>query len=100
MRHPIILPKSSHVTNLVVRHFHCSCHHQGKGITLNTLRSNGFWIINMPSIVGRLIQQCVVCRKVRSTTQVQKMADLTEDRCQEAAHFLYSAVDFFGPFYV
>ena len=100
VRHPAVLPKSSHVTQLVLRHFHERCHHQGKGITLNALRTSGFWIINVSSLVGRTIHQCVICRKVRSSTRVQKMADLPEDRCHEAPPFSYSAMDFFGPFYV
>ena len=99
-QHPIVIPKSGHITQLIVRHFHQRCFHQGKGITLNTLRASGFWVINAASLVGRLIQTCVLCRKVRSKPQVQKMAELPADRCEVSAPFTYSAMDFFGPFYV
>ena len=42
---PAILPKESHVTNLVVKHFHKKVRHQGRDLTLNEIRSNGFWIV-------------------------------------------------------
>jgi len=39
VKHPLILPKSSHVTDLIVRHFHSEIgHHQGRGITHNGIR--------------------------------------------------------------
>ena len=41
-KHSIVLPKSGYVTKLVLCHFHDKCSHQGKGITLNTIRSYGF----------------------------------------------------------
>jgi hypothetical protein len=37
---PIILPKNNHVSNLIVRDFHERVKHQGRGITLNEIRSN------------------------------------------------------------
>ena len=46
MKFPIILPRNSHVTTLIVRYFHERTNHQGKTMTLNEVRSNGFWIIS------------------------------------------------------
>ncbi len=100
IQHPMVIPKTGHVTQLILRHVHERCYHQGKGITLNTLRGTGFWVINAASLIGHMIRQCVTCRKVRNATQIQKMSDLPVDRCEEAAPFSYSAVDFFGPFIV
>ena len=100
LRHPVILPKHSHVTDLVVRHFHARAQHQGRGITMNLIRSNGYWIINCNSIVSNHISKCVICRKLRSSAQVQKMADLPSDRLQCAPPFTYCGVDLFGPFLI
>ena len=99
-RHPVILPKASHITNLIICHHHKRTNHQGRGITLNEIRSCGYWIIGGSSLVSRHISKCVTCRKVRSVTQGQKMADLPTDRLEPSPPFTYSAVDFFGPFYV
>lgn len=43
--HPVILPRKGHVTQLIIQHFHERVKHQGRGITTNELRSNGYWII-------------------------------------------------------
>ena len=48
--HPIILPKKSKVTELVVKWCHLKAAHCGRGITLNKIRDRGFWIINASSI--------------------------------------------------
>ncbi len=44
VKHPIILPRKGHIMALVIRHYHRKINHQGRGMTLNELRSNGFWI--------------------------------------------------------
>ncbi|XP_052386018.1 uncharacterized protein LOC127933238 [Carassius gibelio] len=43
--HPVILPKNSHVSTLLVKHYHEKTYHQGRGITMNELRANGYWIL-------------------------------------------------------
>ena len=41
VKHPIVLPKSSQVTDLIIDHFHKKVKHPGKGMTMNEIRSNG-----------------------------------------------------------
>ena len=99
-KHPAILPKKSHITDMLICHYHNKVQHQGRGITLNEIRGSGYWIIGGSSLVSKHISRCTICRKVRGSTQEQKMADLPADRLEPAAPFTYSAVDFFGPFYI
>ena len=99
-KHPLILPKRGHVTDLVIRHHHAKSHHQGRGITHASIRSSGVWIISGNSAVGHHISKCVKCRRYRGAPQAQKMADLPADRVEENPPFTYSAVDYFGPFYI
>ena len=99
-KHPAILPKKSHITDLIICHYHKRVQHQGRGITLNEIRGSGYWIIGGSSLVAKHISKCTICRKVRGSTQEQKMADLPADRLEPTAPFTYSAVDFFGPFYI
>ena len=40
--HPIILPKKSKVTELIVKWCHLKATHCGRGITLNEIRDRGF----------------------------------------------------------
>ena len=100
VKHPIILPQKSHVTTLIVKHFHEKAKHQGKGITMNEIRSNGFWIVSCGKAVSAHIFHCVTCRRLRSRTTEQKMADLPDDRTEPSPPFTYCGMDCFGPFYV
>ena len=54
MKHPVILPKNGHVTELIIRHKHENAAHGGRGITLNHLRGR-YWIINANSRVRNYI---------------------------------------------
>lgn len=99
-RHPAILPKDSHVTDLLICYYHKRVHHQGRGITLNEIRASGYWILGGSSLVARHVSKCVVCRRVRGNTQSQRMADLPQDRLEPSPPFTYAAVDFFGPFFI
>ena len=82
--HPTILPQKSHFTNLLVKHYHERVHHQGKGITLNEIRANEYWILGVSSVVTRAISKCVTCRKLRSThvKMSQLVASLQRSRRQ------------------
>ena len=42
-KHPIILPRQGHVTELIICHHHRIVEHQGRGITHNEIRSAGYW---------------------------------------------------------
>ena len=101
VKHPLILPKKSHVSNLIVRHFHETVgHHQGRGITHNTIRQAGYWIVDGRSTVARTISKCVTCRRFRGQLQTQKLSDLPEERVAQAAPFHYTGMDVFGPIFV
>jgi hypothetical protein len=99
VKHPIILPKYSHVTELIIRHIHDMIHHQGRSMTVNALRSNGFWVVGCSEAVSSVIRKCVVCKRHRILDPVQKMADLPKPRVEPAPPFLFAGIDCFGPFY-
>lgn len=100
VRHPVVLPKESHVSALIVKHYHERVFHQGRGMTLNELRANGFWILVCSKVVSSHIFKCIKCRKLRRCTEQQKMADLPGDRKEIAPPFTYCGMDCFRPFYV
>lgn len=70
VKHPAILPKDSHISTLLIRHFHAKVQHQGRGMTINELRANGWWILGCSSAVSSHIFKCVKCRKYRRRTEV------------------------------
>lgn len=100
IKHPLILPKNSHVTVLLIRQFHHrKQHHQGYGMTHNAIRQAGYYIINGRSMISHIIAKCVICRKLRGRIQDQKMSDLPPERLTPALPFTYTGMDVFGTFY-
>ena len=100
VKHPVLLPKKAHLTNLVIRHFHQRTGHQGRARTHAEIRLSGYWIVNGSSLIGHHISKCVTCRKLRASPQQQVMAELPTDRFEQVPPFTFSAVDYFGPFYI
>ena len=99
-KHPILLPKASHLTNLLLRHFHEQVAHQGRNLTLAKMRSSGFWIIGARGLVTSLTHQCVVCRVHRAKPMIPQMSSLPPERSDQSPPFTYCGVDCFGPFMV
>ncbi len=100
IKHPVVIPRKGHITSLIIRYYHYRVNHQGRGITHNEIRENGFWIVGGSSAVSSLITECVTCRRLRGTVGEQKMAELPSDRLQPAPPFTFCAVDYFGPWHI
>ena len=99
-KHPVILPRKSPITDLLIKFCHAKVNHMGRGITLNELRHRGYWIVGGSSAVSNCISQCVICRKLPRPLETQKMSDLPIDRVEPSPLFSYCAVDLFGPFLI
>lgn len=100
IKHRAILPRGSHISSLLIKHYHEKVQHQGRGLTVNELRFNSIWITGGSSAVASHIYKCVTCRRYRRNTQDRKMADLPEDRMEVTLPFTYCGLHCFGPFYV
>ncbi|XP_014665117.1 PREDICTED: uncharacterized protein LOC106807320 [Priapulus caudatus] len=99
-KHPVILPKNSPVSDLVLRQIHHDLKHSGRNHMLARLRQR-YWLVNAPSAIRRVIAKCVICRKQRSPVGEQKMSNLPEDRLvPDEPPFTRVGVDYFGPFEV
>ena len=100
VKHPLIIPKDTHVTRLLIAYHHEQTYHQGRGLTMNQIRSSGLWIIGSSKAVSSYIFRCVTCRRTRKKEEQQKMADLPSDRLEPSPPFTHCGVDCFGPFLV
>ena len=67
---------------------------------MSTIRSAGFWIINLNSAVSSYLYQCINCRKLRRNDESQKMSDLPLEQTDPSPPFSYVGVDYFEPFQV
>lgn len=98
VKHPVIIPKEHHLAKLLIADCHEKTAHQGKGLTINEIRSRGFWITGVNRTVASLIRQCVRCRKLRRPAEEQKMANLPSERIDPSPPFTFCGMDVFGPF--
>ncbi|XP_066911588.1 uncharacterized protein [Clytia hemisphaerica] len=99
-KNPIILPKKHALSRMIVSWYHSKVAHCGRGITMNAVRTAGYWIVNLNSLTRSIIKDCVKCRRNRGKCSTQLMADLPTERTEEVPPFTYVGVDMFGPFQV
>ena len=98
VKHPIVLPKKEHITNLIVRWCHEETVHSGRNMTITEIRSSRYWVMQGNSVVKGLISKYVTCRRLRGKVGEQIMVDLPPDRTKEEPPFTYGGVEMFGPF--
>lgn len=96
-KHPIIIPKNSHLAKLLILHFHKKVAHQGRHFTEGAVRAAGFWVVAAKRLIMSEISKCVICRMLRGKLGWQQMADLPEDRVRPSPPFSFVGVDTFGP---
>lgn len=99
-KHPMLLPPKHPVTLLVMRHYHEKVAHQGRYLTHGAIREAGFHIEKGTKVIKTFIHSCITCRRLRSPTSSQIMADLPACRLEEAPPFHHTGVDVFGPFLI
>ncbi|XP_060871447.1 uncharacterized protein LOC132945707 [Metopolophium dirhodum] len=98
-KHPILLPRSSHLTELIIRHYHLSFLHGGSKLVLSML-SQKFWILSGRAAVRRVIFSCVPCTRHKAVRPQPMMADLPSYRVQPHRPFSHVGMDYGGPFFV
>lgn len=96
-KHPIILPYSHIITELIVRHAHVSTLH-GTEQQTSMLICQRYHIIRCKRLVKSVINNCVKCFRFRCATQSQLMGQIPRNRITPNRPFLNSGVDFAGPF--
>ena len=72
LENSVIVPKTGHITELVLRHAYKKTHYSGRGVTLNELLSSGHRNINENAAVRHFISRCVTCRYHRGTFENRK----------------------------
>ncbi|KAF0769852.1 Integrase catalytic domain-containing protein, partial [Aphis craccivora] len=98
-KHPILLPRSSHLTDLIIRHYHLSFLHGGSKLILSMLNQK-YWILSARAAVRRVIFACVPCTRHRAVRPQPIMANLPSYRVQPHRPFSHVGMDYGGPFLV
>lgn len=96
-KHPLILPRSSAFTSLVISDAHIRTVHGGTQVTLSVIRDE-YWIIGGRAPVRSFILKCVKCARYRQRRAQQIMGQLPVERVTPSRPFLHSGIDYAGPF--
>lgn len=97
LKHPVIVSKGQHVSNLMLQHIHKQLGHAGRNHMLSTLRRK-YWITNANSACRKIISDHVVCRRYRGQPSEKKMADMPGERViPDLPPFTNVGVDYVGP---
>nr|XP_042903892.1 uncharacterized protein LOC122270483 [Parasteatoda tepidariorum] len=95
-KYQMLLPKSHHLTQLIIEHFHNKSLHSGVQTTLYLIRQF-YWIPSGQDRVRRFIHKCLTCFKTKTQTINQKMGNLPKDRIVPSRPFDKVGLDFAGP---
>lgn len=98
--HPMLLPKEHPISTAIVHYYHKNLGHTGREQVLAAICQK-FWILQARSLVRRVLCKCVDCCKRNEAPLQQLMADVPKEHLiPYEPPFIYTGVDFFGPFYV
>ena len=100
IQHPVLMIMYCRITQLMIEWCHNQVAHAGRGMTINSVRTSGYWVINCNVAVISTILKSVRCKILRGRFQQQQMADLPKDRISEEPPFIYCGIGMFGPFTV
>ena len=98
-KHPVLLPKRHHLTDLIIRHYHISLLHGGPQLVQACIREK-IWIISARDAIRHLIRKCVTCCKTKAAVTNQLMFNLPSSRITPAPAFQRCVVDYGGPFHI
>ncbi|KAI8441259.1 hypothetical protein MSG28_014900 [Choristoneura fumiferana] len=95
-KHPILLPKSCWLTQLVVRDAHCKTLHGGAPLMVNYIKAK-FCIPGLKNLAKAHVKKCIPCVRHAANIRNQLMGQLPAPRVNQTKSFLHSGVDYAGP---
>ncbi|XP_074026910.1 uncharacterized protein [Leptinotarsa decemlineata] len=96
-KHPLLLPSSSRLTDLIIEHTHKMNLHPGLQ-TLHFLLLQNFWILSPRRTISKVLSKCFQCWRLKPRCLQPPMGDLPATRVSQVKPFSVIAVDFCGPF--
>lgn len=95
-KHPILLPKGSTFTDLIIADAHSKTLHGGVQLML-TFLSTKYFILGAKPLVKAYVRKCVVCIRHNAEASTQLMGQLPAARVTPTRPFKSSGVDYAGP---
>lgn len=95
-RHPAVLPKAHHVTQLMFEHYHKQYLHAGPQNLLNRVRQE-YWPLDARNTARRIVHNCSTCYRANPHTFQPTMGNLPRLRVTPSRPFTTTGIDFAGP---
>ncbi|XP_066596270.1 uncharacterized protein [Prorops nasuta] len=95
-KYPLLLPKNSYVSKLIIREAHINCLNGGITLTLSYVQRI-VWIINCKRLVKTEIRNCIICQRIKPKFAQQLMGNLPKLRITPNRAFSVSGIDYAGP---
>ena len=96
---PLLLPRDSRITELVILDLHVKFFYAGLYALLNEI-SKRFYIPRYFSVTKKVLNTCIVCRKMNARTIKLSQSSYREFRVNpHNIPFSYGFLDYMGPFY-
>ncbi|XP_052751852.1 uncharacterized protein LOC113522552 [Galleria mellonella] len=95
-KHPILLPKRSSLTHLIIADAHMRTLHGGPQLMLAFIGTK-YYILSAKSLVKAYVRKCVKCMRYSAGTSTQLMGQLPTARVSPGRPFQCSGIDYAGP---
>ena len=76
-KHQIILPTKQQVTSLINHYYHETMYHSKRDQTLSLI-GQSYWIVNGKLAVGKILQRCLYCKRIRVQPQLPIIYQMKE----------------------
>uniref|UniRef100_A0A8D8WGD5 Integrase catalytic domain-containing protein n=1 Tax=Cacopsylla melanoneura TaxID=428564 RepID=A0A8D8WGD5_9HEMI len=96
-RHPYLVSARSHLSILIVRHYHALSLHGGPKLVQHLIQAK-FFIPSLRNLTRKVIFQCVPCYRFNAKPRQPYMAELPVSRFEQGRPFIHVGVDLAGPF--
>jgi hypothetical protein len=98
-KQPYVVPHNSPIAEMIAREKH-EISHSGCEWVVSLIRRK-FWMTKVRVVVKRVSRNCFKCKKLFSSSCLQKMADLPLERLDACKPpFCHTGLDCFGPFLI
>ena len=99
VKYPVLLPKKSHLTTLIIQDRHKQAKHAGIKSTLAEVRAD-YWLPSGRRMVESIVRSCVVCRRFSAKPyNTPGPPPLPQTRLSEMPPFTNTGIDFAGPLF-
>lgn len=94
---PVIIPHKSNLSRLLISQAHRETEHGEVQVMLQYIRSR-YWSHDLRREIKSCISCCSICKRCKGESGKQLMAELPTDRVNRNRAFLFTGVDYAGPF--